>query len=238
MLHRNLLLPCDYLPVTAQPDRPDRNRNLRRRQNQRPQEPQAVELNDDDSGSESDAEDIDLQIYSPDLSGNGLLEPHSEAEQHKQVEDPEMVPEQLTTDADPPLNTTVEEHMTSEPKLETSVTEAVGSEPVYTEDNLDPTNTLEGGEPEEEESGRPQRNRHPPCVFTYSSLGQATMSAVQTSASPAYGWCPPPVYPPGLLYPYQFVYQSPYGPFCHGPQFQQVPYPAMNAALPRGIWCF
>ena len=58
---------------------------------------------------------------------------------------------------------------------------------------------------------RPQRVRYPPRMFTYSSLGQPTISAVQASTSLAPGWYPTPISPTCLLYPCQHMYQPPYG---------------------------
>ena len=243
ILHRNLLLPCDFLPLTVQPTRLNGNRNPRRNQRRKnryppPQreEPQAMQFNN--VYSDSDSDDAGLPTYSPIPEVDNDHESYTAADEHAQ-EESEIVPEQLTpeTSSEPELeaDTTAEQHTLSECELDTSLTRPASPEPTCSEDNnSDQTDTLEGGGPR-----RPQRVRYPPRMFTYSSLGQPTISAVQASASPAPGWYPTPVSPTCLLCPYQHMYQPLYGSwtqFTCGQQIKQAPYPVVNGAPPHCMW--
>ena len=169
VLHRNLLMPCDFLPVSTNDTRvtPKKLRKARARKRQPVSQP--VPAEEEESEFDFDYEvvpineqqgNLDCQVQTPaaptPIEDTQVEEPVDLQSEHANDDVQSM--ESGTLDG-PAENTDVEVDAPEEPP---------------------PTNQ------EEEPIGRPVRQRRPPPIFTYDNLGDPTVACQQTNAVTAH----------------------------------------------------
>ena len=217
VLHRNLLLPCDFLAAEIQESMPQSIRERRmhvhpREHNERDCQPNH---NESDSGNE---EEEDLPGLLPsDL--HTLPLPSSTTGQSECAEDEAML--ESMEEGDETSSSTPEPEQQPEVDPESNQQPELDPEPNQ-QSELDP-------EPEQlpewegdQNPGRPQRVRHPPKVFTYNTLGQPTICSVQTGSNLVSGWCYPPLQSPWMLPTHQYHPPPCYGPLVYSPYMQMM----------------
>ena len=199
VLHRNILLPCDFLTPTETPTaddieeqpKPQRARKLRKRNQQ-----VGEKMRDsDDSDSE---EELVLVVSQPDAQIS-----------EEQPDSKDMVDKVTSCSSDDPV---------------VAPGEADDCVDDSTQGGQDEQAQLEVHEPlaeqvqrapspvQEPESQRPQRIRHPPVRLGYNGQGQQVL--VQ-SMNAAYQTRPFYNMPPQVFYPYQQIPQPSYGPHLY-----------------------
>lgn len=149
VVHRNLLLPCDHLPMNAPVDIKDKP--VRKRQKQGDQNIETVH------SDESDDEDDFCVHYSP------VRQPQVEVH----TSDAE------TTESELEKEVTV---LVSEDDNETEQSDEVMMEEQSTNDEIpdEESSVADNSDEDEEVHQRPQRERRPPKLFTYDQLGIPT----------------------------------------------------------------
>ena len=215
VLHRNLLLPCDFLHAdtqqfVTQPVQERRSTSVRTRQ--RGHQPNH---NESDSGDEEDIpglvpRDLDALPLPTSLTGpEEVSEVHSEhtedgampegmGERSEQDEIPANTPE-----PEPELEPGQEFEPEQQPELDLGPEQQPESEQVS-------------------EPNRPQRVRQPPRMFTYNTLGQPTICSVQTGPNLVPGWCYSPFQPPWMLPTHQYHAPPCYVPLVYPPYMQMM----------------
>ena len=209
VLHRNLLLPCDFLAAETQESVlqsiRERGMHVRRVHNERDCQPSH---NESDSGDE---EEEDLPGLLPsDLDRLPL--PSSTTGQSECTEDEEMLESMGGGDGT--------SSNTSDPEQQPELDPEPNQQP-----ELDPEPEQQPEvvpEPEqqpewEEDQNRPLRVRYPPKVFTYNTLGQPTICSVQTGSDFVSGWSYPPFQSPWMLPMRQYHPPPCYGPLVYPP---------------------
>ena len=161
ILHRNLLLPCNHLPVDVASKTPHRQKprkEIRRKRNQAP-----TTLVEESSDDESEHYELNFQPErQPELQTDHSAEPVSEdtARESATVSDRGEEEDGCSADEEhPPVEETA-------PLPEASEIEARPSTPGNT--------SQEGASIAE---SRPQRDRRPPAVLTYDTLGNPVYQA-------------------------------------------------------------
>ena len=217
VLHRNLLLPCDFLAAETQESMPQSIRERRmhvhpREHNERDCQPNH---NESDSGDE---EEEDLPGLLPsDL--HTLPLPSSTTGQSEYTEDEAML--ESMEDGDETSSSTPEPEQQPEVDPESNQQPELDPEPNQ-QPELDPEPEQLPEWEEDQNPGRPQRVRHPPKVFTYNTLGQPTICSVQTGSNLVSGWCYPPLQSPWMLPTHQYHPPPCYGPLVYSPYMQMM----------------
>ena len=197
VLHRNLVLPCDFLAAETQESVPQSIRERRMHVHPREHNEEDYQPNHNESNS-GDEEEEDLPGLLPsDL--HTLPLPLSTTGQSECTEDEAML--ESMEDGDETSSSTPESSQQSESDPEPE------QQPEWKED---------------QNPSRPQRVRHPPKVFTYNTLGQPTICSAQTGSNLVSGWCYLPFQPPWMLPTHQYYPPPCYGPFVYSPYMQMM----------------
>ena len=216
VLHRNLLLPCDFLPVTPEQEHRTMNKT-RRGSGITRQTRDALQTSTD-----SETDDAEHLTHSP-MELDELSCPVERVNPETSTASGQHVP--IDTDVQTPSNElqSVNDH---EP---TDVNHSDSAENQDTSHVSVPEDPGPGQEPEfvsEPESeqpepdlaqSRPQRVRHPPRMFTYDTLGEPTICGVRTASNPVPGWCCQPFQSPWIQPMFQYPAQPYYGPLAYTP---------------------
>ena len=224
VLHRNLLLPCDFLAAETQESVPqsirERGMHVRRVHNERDCQPSH---NESDSGDEGE-EDLPGLLPS---NLDRLPLPSSTTGQSECTEDEAMLESLGSGDGTSPSTSDPEQQpeLDPEPNQQPELDPEPNQQP-----ELDPEPEQQPElvpEPEqqpewEEDQSRPQRVRYPPKVFTYNTLGQPTICSVQTGSDFVSGWSYPPFQSPWMLPMHQYHPPPCYGPLVYPPYMQMM----------------
>ncbi|CAI5662959.1 unnamed protein product [Oreochromis niloticus] len=206
-LHRDLLLPCGFLPVEGQIGSDSQNGNRRKMRTR--SKPNRTKGNDNDNGGEySDEEELCIGTWNPQIITKGpYFQPestHPKAQQqmdsHPPVSSPDtVVPETSLPDIGKPTLTQPEVSNTSrvdyvpsdarssdhvvidipEPDLTPTMTDAdlTPPEPAVINDD---TASTDAGATEPVRLRRSDRERRPPQKFTYDELGEPLTLAISS----------------------------------------------------------
>ncbi len=166
VLHRNMLLPCDFLPATetttaiVNPSKPDTS-TKRASQSRYPRKKEHTPSNE--NFDNSDSEDDDFPWYFPACVTN------RNQSSETAVQSPQRNTSTAANNNTPPRDTTPEIQVeeTSSPRIQEE------HEPCQPEHN-DESFTVVSPEPEAEIRDRPRRQRLPPEMLTYDYLGNPT----------------------------------------------------------------
>jgi len=217
VLHRNLLLPCDFLAAETQESVPQSIRERRmhaptREHNERDFQPNH---NESDSG---DGEEEGLPGLLPsDLDRFPLQS--STTGQSECTEDDAMF--ESMGDGDETSSSTPEPEQQPELDPEPNQQPELDPEPNQ-QPELDPEPEQQPEWVEDQEPSRPQRVRHPPKVFTYNTLGQPTICSAQTGSNPVPIWCYPPFQSAWTLPMHQYHPPPCYGSLAYSPYMQMM----------------
>lgn len=211
VLHRNLLLPCDHLPLEVQVQ-PRVNHRHTRYNHRRTRRGAAETVNIDEEDDEDDEEEYYLvempaqqPCQSPDQRGYVL----GEAEGEEPVDSWLSQPGDIGDWGD-----SIERSPEQEESQVEYLPDSDGNQVTYLPENnhMENVPVVEGPQPpvhgveEEQASHRPQRECRPPKIFTYDQLGNPTCHNV--AALPYYANVQVPWTVPMLPYYYQppFIY--------------------------------
>ena len=191
VFHRNLLLPCDFLPLTQ------------KQKHQMSNKAQSGSRNSNQTRSMSrtttdcDSDDDELLTYSPMQFGERSThgdstnsEPIAFSDQPVLLDsDVQAKSDECQTDHHEP---TVVEHPSLPENNQDTSPVLVPEEP-----GLEQESEMEALEQDPGPS-RPQRVHRPPRMFTYNTLGQPTICSVQTARYPVPRWPYPPLQSPWI----------------------------------------
>ena len=206
VLHRNLLLPCDFLATETQESVPQSIRERRMHAHTRAHYGRDCQPNHNESDSEDGEEDLPGLLLS-DL--DRLPPPSLTTGQSGCTEDEAML--ESMGDGDGTSSSTPEPDKQPEVDPEPEQQPELVPEP---EQQLDWE--------EDQAPSRPQRVRHPPKVFTYNRLGQPTICSVQTVSNLVPRWYYPPFQSPWMLPLHQYHPPPGYGPLVYSPYMQMM----------------
>ena len=215
-LHRNLLLPCNYLPVDIPNDTATAQRKVKKnsqREKDKKKSPQRSELENSSSDDGSDDEFVAIPVI-PQTDDRqdqtALTEEHplngDTTAQPVQLENPEGAAS--VSNGEEMENTCIDATNRGKREVDSTVVDS-------STDDTEPTSTVSGGSAQpasssvsggaeqtssadhitesvcvSEEEPRPQRQRHPPTILTYDVLGNpryaAQAQAVMSQEAPAY----------------------------------------------------
>ena len=236
-LHRNLLLPCDFLPmdsqktVVAPSPRPSNRR-----------QPELVNPNTNSSELSSDDEDPPEVIVNvhprnthPNVSADNQVETENVVETENTVENENVVETENTVENE---NVVENENAVENENVVENVVETENT----VENEVENNNAGEAGNavdtevlselPAQIEQPRARRSRHPPDRLTYYGPGQTDPTNVfymtATTPPPPFTWPPPLMFPVNT--PFPFVHPSPvhWSPFVN----TSSPFPHPNIPLP------
>ena len=222
VLHRNLLLPCDYLPVDKSHTGIERTAPPTTPRVRKPEPPCPAPQNDDIS-SDDESQDL-VTVFPPRNPTPPMTTPDSlsEGEENDVLSEAnEVLPAE--NEALPEENEVQEDHHHEQGEnMNVHNGDHVNGE--QHDDNLNPR-------PETYRTPRPRRVRHPPDRLTYCGPGETLpMGLFQVSVPPPEtGWQPPPL--PNALYvplPPVFPYFPPISSCPIFPPAHPYPYPLPN----------
>ena len=216
VLHRNLLLPCDFLPLTQEQERRTSNKTQRgTRMNHRT-------CHASQTITDSDSDEGELPAYSP-ASLSELSSPGESTNSESNAASGQ--PMQLDSDAQAMANEPSDQELTV-------VEHPGGSQNNVPTSHVPPpvepgpeqeTEQEQGAELEQNlEPSRPQRVHRPPRMFTYITLGNPTICSVQSGPNPVPGWHYPPFQSPWILPMYQYSAPPCYGLWVYPPFMQMT----------------
>ena len=228
VLHRNLLLPCDFLAPETQESVPQSIREGRMRAHTRAHNGRDCQPNHNESDSEDGEEEEDLPGLLPgDL--DRLLPPSLVTGQSGYTADEAMLesmgdgdgissstPE---SDKQPEVDPEPEQQaeLVPEPEQQAELVPEAEQQP-----ELVPEPEQQPDWEEHQAPSRPQRVRHPPKVFTYNTLGQPTICSSQTGSNLVPRWYYPPFQSPWMLPLPQYHPPLGYGPLVYSSYMQMM----------------
>ena len=240
-LHRNVLLPCDFLPMDSQQID---GTPLQRQSNRK--SPELVHPKADKSELSSDDEDLPEVVVNVNPRDTSLNSSSKNAIGHKDAVGNEDEAENVNQVENENVNA-VENENENVNAVENENVNAVENENVNQVENenvnpvenenvnvIDKENTVETEIapelPPQIEQPRARRTRHPPDCLTYYAPGQVDPANVfymtaTTPPPPPFTWPPPFMFPVNT--PFPFVHQSPvhWPPFLNTPNPCSTPYP-------------
>jgi hypothetical protein len=235
-LHRNLLLPCDYLPSEQgvqinESVKTKKSEASERREKQIPRRQSSTHQEHVDTDSDSEGEET------PSALPNEMKELNAKQSQHREMsEDTErnaVTPSETSEQEDEEGNPTIEEQdrTTEDTTVEITAENPITQTPSTTNEHEDVIEAGTNGEETIRFYPRPQRARQPPLRFGYNTPGNPATGVFNVWQNPTvgmmqtYGFIPPPLgYPPA---PPPFGYPPAPPPFGYPPAPPPFGYPQM-----------
>ena len=215
VLHRNLLLPCDFLIAETQEPVPQSigDRRMHAHSTEHNERDCQPNHNERDSGDDEDPPGLlpsDLDILPLPSSTTGQSECTEDEAMLESVEDGD---ETSSSTPEPGQQPELDPEPNQQPELDPESNHQLELDP-------QPEQKLEWEE--DQNPSRPQRVRYPPKVFTHNTLGQPTICSVQTGSNFVSGWCYSPFQPPWMLPTHQYHPPPCYGPLVYSPYMQMM----------------
>ena len=235
-LHRNLLLPCDYLPSEQgvqinESVKTKKSEASERREKQIPRRQSSTHQEHVDTDSDSEGEET------PSALPNEMKELNAKQSQHSEMsEDTErnaVTPSETSEQEDEEGNPTIEEQdrTTEDTTVEITAENPITQTPSTTNEHEDVIEVGTNGEETIRFYPRPQRARQPPLRFGYNTPGNPATGVFNVWQNPTvgmmqtYGFIPPPLgYPPA---PPPLGYPPAPPPFGYPPAPPPFGYPQM-----------
>ena len=221
VLHRNLLLPCDFLHADTQefvpqPVQERRSTSARTRQHKE----RSHQSHHIDNKTDSEGEEEVLPGLVPrDLDALPLLtsmtRPEGVSEEHSGCAEDGTISEGVREGPD------YHETSASTPESEQELEPVHGFHPEQ-QPELNPGPEQQPDSEQVSEPNRPQRVRQPPRMFTYDILGQPTICSVQAGPNLVPEWCYPPLQPSWMLLTHQYHAPPCYLPLGYPPYMQMM----------------